>query len=398
MFRRIQIIVKRLFSAALAALLLLLAGCGPEPSARPEALTDTDLPLSGAARLGTAPEFLTEEQQLLYRQAFVLYSAMFDGETTGIDDAFPGTDAQTEHDEYTPPDSDCTYVSSNSRWRDWADFDRVVHGLFTDAFWSACNDSGSGPIYIERDGRLFILDCAYGDQYYNGNIPDEFTLAAQSDERIDFTVTAHYSYPYPRQDETQEERDNRLETSYEYTRTYPVTLVNTDAGWRFDAFTTPNQADMRLLGEWDGVEETEFYGGNASGSSASLYVNERLGFSMEMPLSWLGQVEVEEEYDLPHRGGGNCVTFYHKATRDNGEGGVLFFLDCYPGQWSEDDPPVVAGHSVVVAQTEEDTYLLRTPSDVEYSQTDPALAAEYQALAAQQDFISTHICITDQKK
>ena len=88
----------------------------------------------------------------------------------------------------------------------------------------------------------------------------------------------------------------------------------------------------------------------------------------------------------------------HKATRDNGEGGVLFFLDCYPGQWSEDDPPVVAGHSVVVAQTEENTYLLRTPSDVEYSQTDPALAAEYQALAAQQDFISAHIYVTDQKK
>ena len=127
MFRRIRIIVKRLFSAALAALLLLLAGCGAEPSARPETLTDADLPLSDAARLGTAPEFLTEEQQLLYRQAFALYSAMFDGETTGIDDAFPAADAQTEHDEYTPPDSDFTYVSSNSRWRNWADFDRVVH-------------------------------------------------------------------------------------------------------------------------------------------------------------------------------------------------------------------------------------------------------------------------------
>ena len=383
-----------------AALFLLLAGCAakPGPSAQLDALTDADLPLSDAARLRAAPEFLTEEQQTLYRRAFALYSAMFDGETTGIDDAFPAQDGQTEHDEYTPDGSDCTYVSSNSRWRSWADFDRVVHGLFTDALWSACNDSGNGPIYMEYDGRLFILDCAYGDQYYNDNIPDEFALTAQTDQRIDFTVTAHYSYPYPRRDETEEERDRRLETRYEYTRTYPVTLVNTDAGWRFDAFTTPNQADMRLIGAWDGVEETDFYSGNASGSSASLYVNERLGFSMEMPLSWLGQVEVEEEYDLPHRGGGNCVTFYHKATRDNGEGGVLFFLDCYPGQWSEDDPPVVAGHSVVVAQTEENTYLLRTPSDVEYSQTDPALAAEYQALAAQQDFISTHICITDQKK
>ena len=71
------------------------------------------------------------------------------------------------------------------------------------------------------------------------NIPDEFALTARTDERIDFTVTAHYSYPYPRWDETEEERDRRLETRYEYTRTYPVTLVYTDAGWRFDAFTTP---------------------------------------------------------------------------------------------------------------------------------------------------------------
>ena len=113
---------------------------------------------------------------------------------------------------------------------------------------------------MEYDGRLFILDCAYGDQYYNDNIPDEFALTAQTDQQIDFTVTAHYSYPYPRRDETEEERDRRLETRYEYTRTYPVTLVNTDAGWRFDAFTTPNQADMRLIGAWDGVEETDFYG------------------------------------------------------------------------------------------------------------------------------------------
>ena len=245
-----------------AALFLLLAGCAakPGPSAQLDALTDADLPLSDAARLRAAPEFLTEEQQTLYRRAFALYSAMFDGETTGIDDAFPAQDGQTEHDEYTPDGSDCTYVSSNSRWRSWADFDRVVHGLFTDALWSACNDSGNGPIYMEYDSRLFILDCAYGDQYYNDNIPDEFALTAQTDQRIDFTVTAHYSYPYPRRDETEEERDRRLETRYEYTRTYPVTLVNTDAGWRFDAFTTPNQADMRLIGAWDGVEETDFYG------------------------------------------------------------------------------------------------------------------------------------------
>ena len=64
-----------------AALFLLLAGCAakPGPSAQLDALTDADLPLSDAARLRAAPEFLTEEQQTLYRRAFALYSAMFDG-------------------------------------------------------------------------------------------------------------------------------------------------------------------------------------------------------------------------------------------------------------------------------------------------------------------------------
>ena len=65
-------------------------------------MTDTDLPLDDAARLRAAPDFLTAEQQTLYRQAFALYSAMFDGETTGIDDAFPAAGGQTEYDEYTP--------------------------------------------------------------------------------------------------------------------------------------------------------------------------------------------------------------------------------------------------------------------------------------------------------
>lgn len=133
---------------------------------------------------------------------------------------------------------------------------------------------------------------------------------------------------------------------------------------------------------------------SAEEPSSILYVNHQLGFSMEMPLNWMGQVEVKEEYGLHHQNGGNCITFYHKPTHDNGEGGILFFIDCYPGEWSEDNPPVIAGHSVVVAQTEKDTYLLRTPSDVEYSESDPMLAEAYQSLIAQKDFIISHIYAT----
>ena len=135
--------MKRLFPTALAVLLLLLAGCTAKPDTSDQSkptdyyLTDTDLPLDDAARLRTAPDFLTAEQQTLYRQAFALYSAMFDGETTGIDDAFPAADGQAEYDEYTPDGSDYTYISSHSRWQSWADLDRVVYALFTNALWSA---------------------------------------------------------------------------------------------------------------------------------------------------------------------------------------------------------------------------------------------------------------------
>lgn len=126
-------------------------------------------------------------------------------------------------------------------------------------------------------------------------------------------------------------------------------------------------------------------------SSAILYVNQQLGFSVEFPLDWMGQVEIEEEYGLNHQNGGNCITFYHKPTRDNGESGVLFFIDCYPGEWSEENPPIIAGYSVVVAQTEDYTYLLRTSSGVECSESNAALAESYQSLAAQLDFIVAHI-------
>ena len=115
---------------------------------------------------------------------------------------------------------------------------------------------------------------------------------------------------------------------------------------------------------------------SAEEPSSILYVNHQLGFSMEMPLNWMGQVEVKEEYGLHHQNGGNCITFYHKPTHDNGEGGILFFIDCYPGEWSEDNPPVIAGHSVVVAQTEKDRILKQFPDCANSLFIKPTINAE----------------------
>ena len=260
--------MKRFLFAALAALALLaLVGCAAEP-AEPEAtgyyLTDEDVPLDERALSRAVPDFLTEEQQTLYRQAAALYDAMFGGETTGIDYAFPSPDAlPDEYSTYTPDGSDYTYIRSDCRWQSWADFDRVVRGVFTDRLWAELNEAdfdGSPSVYIEHDGQLYILDCSYGDQYYNNVFPDEFALVEQTDERIEFTVTAHYSYPYPRQGESYEERDERMKTSYEFTLTFPVVLLRTDAGWRFDTFCTGAAAEMRCPDAvFDGITEDDFY-------------------------------------------------------------------------------------------------------------------------------------------
>lgn len=127
-------------------------------------------------------------------------------------------------------------------------------------------------------------------------------------------------------------------------------------------------------------------------SSAVLYVNQRLLFSMELPLTWLGKVEIEESYDVPHQDGGHCITFYHKPTHDdNPDMGILFMIDCYPGTWTAENPPVIAGSSDVVLQTDTNTFLFRTPSDVQWNENDSLLSDDYHDLEGQFDFIKNHI-------
>ena len=126
-------------------------------------------------------------------------------------------------------------------------------------------------------------------------------------------------------------------------------------------------------------------------SSALLYVNQRLGFTIEFPVEWAGLIQLEEEYDLPHQNGGTCITIYHRETLEKEGHGALFYIDCYPGVWSEDDRPVMAGASRRALQTEDFAVFVRAPSGVEFSESDEALAARYQALSNQMEYLATHI-------
>lgn len=218
-----------------------------------------ELPPVGADAVA-APDFLDEEQRLLYQQAYRLHLAMFGGETTGIDMTFPREEGDNAPDApealYQPEGAELAYLASTGALRRWADFEHAVYSVFSADFWAKEN---AEPIYIGHDGWLYILDASYGDQCYNENFPDTFRLVEQSQERIIFEVTAHYSYPWPRGDESYAQRDERLKTSYEYTVTYPVTLVLLDCGWRVDEFNTANSADFRGIGTWEGISDTDFY-------------------------------------------------------------------------------------------------------------------------------------------
>lgn len=220
----------------------------PAESAAPtpvpaEVLLDPSLepPLTEFSASIAVPDFLTREQQDLYRRAHCLYQAMFGGETTAIDYLYPATgDMEWEyHDEdyWAIGEFGWHYTPAQGRYQRWADFDALVHSVFTEDFWQRHNILETGdPIYQDFDGRLGILDFSKGGGWYNENFPDQFRLEEQTGDTISFTLICPYTEPYPQNGETYEERDRRLETVVDYTLEFPIKMVLTGDGWRFDGF------------------------------------------------------------------------------------------------------------------------------------------------------------------
>ncbi len=254
--------MKRLLPLLLA--LLLLAGCGTVPGAgtpasspAPAASESPDPaaaepPLDEEALTTAVPDFLAGDQQGLYRRAFSLYVHLFGGDTSCVEysetlgsDSFPPRDYETaELDGYT-------YLVSQGRYQDWNDFDAVVRAVFTDAYWDSLNNrlDGGAPIFREYNGKLCFLDLGKGTgYYYNRNFPDTFTLNEVTDDAVRFHLVGHYSCNYPVGDETCEERDARVAASYEYTKAFPISMVLTEDGWRFDAFASASIDE----GEYEG--------------------------------------------------------------------------------------------------------------------------------------------------
>jgi len=217
-----------------------LAPAEPTPTPVPTLDFSKEPPLDEFSASIAVPDFLTEEQQDLYRRAHCLYQNMFGGVTYAIDLDFPAV----ETIEWEEPmegffvSGDYRYQPAQGRYQRWADFDGMIHSVFTDHFWKSRSTLSNGqPIYQDFDGRLGIVELERGSgNYYNENFPDEFRLEKQTEEEISFTLIGHYSWVYPREGETSEERDARRKREYECTQEFPIRIVLTENGWRFDEF------------------------------------------------------------------------------------------------------------------------------------------------------------------
>lgn len=200
------------------------------PSKPPAQATFPEIVLSERSLNIPVPDFLDKDQQLLYRQAFEIYTSLFGGDTSGVcmgdEDKFPDM-AETVERNGIP------YTKATGRYAVWADFDGMIHSVFTDHFWTERN---AGTVFVNIDGALYFLNAAKGHYYRNENFPDTFKLNSKTDDEIIFTLTGYYSSPWPNEGETSEQRDQRLKNGWEYTIDFEIKLVRIAGGWRFDQF------------------------------------------------------------------------------------------------------------------------------------------------------------------
>lgn len=194
----------------------------------------TEPPLDEESLAAAAPSFLDEEQQLLYRRAHCVYGHLFGGDTAysciwEMGDQYPGGWGEVER-------NGIGYTRATGRYAAWEDFDALVHSVFTHRFWDSRNAIQRGERYINIDGAMHFILAARGMYYYNDNFPDTFRLISKTDDEITFTLTGHYSSPWPNEGESSQERDKRLTSGWDYTIDFPIKMVRTADGWRFDQF------------------------------------------------------------------------------------------------------------------------------------------------------------------
>ena len=177
------------------------------------------------------PAFLNEEQQLLYLRAYSIYPT-FSGYPENIDDSYPRKDGEPFDDwslySYKTPEDTIPmyYYAAQGRYEKWDDFISMGTSIFTSEYFNSLS-----KYFWNNDGHTYIPDFAKG--YAWGYIPhlspDTYELISMSDNEIHFEVIGHYY-------NTNHPEDEDPDSIVIETRSFPITMILTEKGWRFSEF------------------------------------------------------------------------------------------------------------------------------------------------------------------
>lgn len=194
------------------------------------------IPLDDYALAAPIPDFLDQEQQLLYRQTYALYGHIFGANTEEVDN-WPGHIGYGFGDGAVIEREGGYYVPATGLYANWADFEQAVLSVFTQDFWNSRNGTGSSKLYINEGGTLYYQAAARGSSGGNPNFPETFRLVEKTDDTISFIMTGYYSDPRPYYGSASDAKiEAWLAAGWESSIEFPMRMVKTENGWRFDEF------------------------------------------------------------------------------------------------------------------------------------------------------------------
>lgn len=186
------------------------------------------------------PEFLNEEQKQLYRRAYAFYSTVHKNFYMLVY-RFPLEDGSYAFPEEIERIDGVWYSVSNGRYQTWEEYRTALLSVFTEGWFQEHMEGNPG--YLIRDGKLLCLQADIGyNATFKGTGTNTFEQLEQTENRIDFLLIEHYDTynpQFPKFDETPP-LESDLEWGDDYSIARQITLVKTEAGWRFDVFSCEN--------------------------------------------------------------------------------------------------------------------------------------------------------------
>lgn len=216
-----------------------------EPTPRPVQATPTPEPTPTPAPEPTpageevdSPEvFLTPEQYDVYTRADKASQPLF-GDTFSVMYQY-GWDYSDQPEVSRQADTGTTFLyqilEGENATLEY--YEEQLLTVFTPAF---LEERGFDWRFISIDGKLAAADIGIGGNSELSDVPDTFQLISADDNTVEFYRIAHYTIP--RDGESTEDYIARRAVSYDKVGHITVRLVNTEDGWRVDAYGRPSFA------------------------------------------------------------------------------------------------------------------------------------------------------------